>query len=111
MIMALRLNTRLTTVFAFSLPILAIAVFVIVKIAVPRFKTMQTKVDRINLVFQQGLTGVRVIRAFGRDGFEREKFDTANRDLTHTARVVFTTVAMMMPVMTIILSFTNVGIV
>lgn len=111
MIMALRLNARLTTVFAFPLPILKIAVFVIVKIAVPRFKTTQTKVDRINLVFQQGLTGVRVIRAFSRDAFEREKFATANRDLTHTARIVFTTVAMMMSVMTIILSFTNVGIV
>ncbi len=54
---------------------------------------------------------MRVIWAFGRDAFEREKFATANRDLTHTARVVFTTFAMMMSVMTIILSFTNVGIV
>lgn len=54
---------------------------------------------------------MRVIRAFSRDAFEREKFATANRDLTHTARIVFTTVAMMMSVMTIILSFTNVGIV
>ena len=81
------------------------------RISVPRFKTMQKKVDKINLIFQQGLTGVRVIRAFDRDDYEVDKFKEANYDLTHTARVVFTTVAMMMPVMTIILSFTNVGIV
>lgn len=110
-IMALRLNVRLTVVFAVSLPLLAIAVLVIVKVAVPRFKTMQVKVDKINMVFQEGLTGVRVIRAFNRDDFEVNKFDEANKDLTNTARIVFTTVAMMMPVMTIILSFTNVGIV
>jgi ATP-binding cassette subfamily B protein len=110
-IMALRLNVRLTIVFAVALPILALAVLGIVKIAVPRFKTLQVKVDKINLVFQEGLTGVRVIRAFNRDAYEVDKFDDANRDLTNTARVVFTTVAMMMPVMTIILSFTNVGIV
>ena len=81
------------------------------RISVPRFKTMQKKVDKINLIFQQGLTGVRVIRAFDRYDYEVDKFKESNYDLTHTARVVFTTVAMMMPVMTIILSFTNVGIV
>ncbi|MDR3190940.1 MAG: ABC transporter ATP-binding protein/permease [Lactobacillaceae bacterium] len=111
MIMSVKLDGRLMLVFAFALPLLGIAVLINMLISIPRFKVMQTKVDKINLIFQQGLTGVRVIRAFNRDAYETDKFSAANRDLTHTARIVFTTVAMMMPIMTVILSFTNVGII
>lgn len=110
-IMAWRLDGRLTLVFAIALPILAFVTLINMRISIPRFKVMQEKVDRINLLFQQGLTGVRVIRAFNRDDYEITKFDDANRDLTHNAQVVFTTVAMLLPIMTVILSFTNIGIV
>lgn len=110
-IMAWRLDGRLTLVFAIALPILAFVTLINMRISIPRFKVMQEKVDRINLLFQQGLTGVRVIRAFNRDDYEIKKFDDANRDLTHNAQVVFTTVAMLLPIMTVILSFTNIGIV
>ena len=109
--MAWNLSHDLLLVFAVSLPLLLIAVAVNMAIAIPRFRLMQGLVDKINLVFQQGLTGVRVIRAFNRDDYEVQKFDAANRDLTHTSRVVLTTVAMLMPIMTVILSFTNVAIV
>lgn len=109
--MAWNLSHSLMLVFAVSLPLLTLAVVINMGIAMPRFRSMQGLVDRINLVFQQGLTGVRVIRAFNRDDYEVEKFDKANRDLTHTSRVVLTTVAMLMPIMTVILSFTNVVIV
>lgn len=109
--MAWKLSHDLMLVFLISLPILTLAVVVNMAIAVPRFRTMQKKIDKINLIFQQGLTGVRVIRAFNRDDYEVEKFDTANRDLTHTSRVVLTTIAMLSPIMTVILSFTNIGIV
>ena len=109
--MAWNLSHDLLLVFAVSLPLLLIAVAVNMRIAIPRFRLMQGLVDKINLVFQQGLTGVRVIRAFNRDAYEIEKFDKANRDLTHTSRVVLTTVAMLMPIMTVILSFTNVAII
>lgn len=110
-LMAWHLSHRLTLVFAISLPLLTLAIVINMVIAMPRFRIMQSLVDRINLVFQQGLTGVRVIRAFGRDAYEVQKFDHANRDLTHTSRVVLTTVAMLMPIMTVILSFTNIAIV
>ncbi|MQW23238.1 MULTISPECIES: ABC transporter ATP-binding protein [unclassified Lactococcus] len=109
--MAWHLSQNLMLVFAVSLPLLTLAVVINMAIAIPRFRVMQTLVDKINLVFQQGLTGVRVIRAFNRDDFEQEKFDAANRDLTQTSRIVLTTVAMLMPIMTVILSFTNLGIV
>lgn len=110
-VMAFQLSHDLMLVFAVSLPLLTLAVVTNMMIAMPRFRAMQGLVDKINLVFQQGLTGVRVIRAFNRDDFEVEKFDQANRDLTHTTRVVLTTVAMLMPIMTVILSFSNVAIV
>ncbi|AEU39483.1 Lipid A export ATP-binding/permease protein MsbA [Lactococcus cremoris subsp. cremoris A76] len=109
--MAWKLSHDLMLVFLISLPILTLAVVINIAIAMPRFRSMQTKVDKINLIFQQGLTGVRVIRAFRRDQYEIDKFDEANRDLTHTSRVVLTTIAMLMPIMTVILSFTNIGIV
>ncbi|WP_282674158.1 ABC transporter ATP-binding protein [Lactococcus cremoris] len=109
--MAWKLSHDLMLVFLISLPILTLAVVINIAIAMPRFRSMQTKVDKINLIFQQGLTGVRVIRAFRRDQYEIDKLDEANRDLTHTSRVVLTTIAMLMPIMTVILSFTNIGIV
>ena len=109
--MAWKLSHDLMLVFLISLPILTLAVVINIAIAMPRFRSMQTKVDKINLIFQQGLTGVRVIRAFRRNQYEIDKFDEANRDLTHTSRVVLTTIAMLMPIMTVILSFTNIGIV
>ncbi|WP_205271758.1 ABC transporter ATP-binding protein [Lactococcus taiwanensis] len=109
--MAWHLSHDLMLVFVVALPVLALAVVINIAIAMPRFRSMQTKIDKINLIFQQGLTGVRVIRAFNRDDYEIEKFDEANRDLTHTSRVVLTTIALLMPIMTVILSFTNIGIV
>lgn len=109
--MAWKLSHDLLLVFLIALPILTLAVVINIAISMPRFRSMQTKVDKINLIFQQGLTGVRVIRAFRRDQYEIDKFDEANRDLTHTSQVVLTTIAMLMPIMTVILSFTNIGIV
>ncbi|PJE49677.1 ABC transporter ATP-binding protein [Pediococcus damnosus] len=67
--------------------------------------------DRINLVFREGLTGVRVIRAFNRDKFEQDRFGEANKDYTHTAIKVFTIVSFMLPIMTLIMSGTNMGII
>ncbi|MCE2138617.1 ABC transporter ATP-binding protein, partial [Streptococcus thermophilus] len=74
-------------------------------------RAMQTKTDRINLVFREGLTGVRVIRAFRQDKFEQDRFEDANQDYTHNAIKVNTIVALAYPVMTLIMSGTNVAIV
>lgn len=63
-IIAYNQEPRLTKIFLISLPILALAMIIIMVFSVPLFKSIQTKADRINLVFREGLTGVRVIRAF-----------------------------------------------
>ena len=102
---------RLTVVFLFSLPILAIVVIIVMALAVPLFKSIQAKTDRINLIFREGLTGVRVIRAFRQDQREQDRFQKANNDYTTTGIKAFTLVSFLFPVMTLILSLTNVGII
>lgn len=102
---------RLTWVFLISLPILAVVVLVVMYLAVPLFKSIQKKTDRINLVFREGLTGVRVIRAFREEHREQARFQAANEDYTQTGIKAFTLVSFLFPVMTLILSLTNVGII
>ncbi|KRM03415.1 ATP-binding cassette domain-containing protein [Limosilactobacillus gastricus] len=109
-IIAYNQEPRLTKIFLISLPILALAMIIIMVFAVPLFKSIQTKTDRINLVFREGLTGVRVIRALNQDQREQDRFRLANADYTNTGIKAFTLVSFLMPIMTLILSMTNVGI-
>ncbi|GAA3016280.1 ABC transporter ATP-binding protein [Tetragenococcus solitarius] len=108
--LAYQKDAQLTKVFFVVIPLVIIAVGGIMYFAVPLFRSMQKKTDRINLVFREELTGVRVIRAFNKESYETERFDQANRDFTHTAIKVNTIVALMMPLMTLIMSGTNIGI-
>lgn len=108
--MAYSKDPQLTKIFIYVLPIMAILVGGIMFFAVPLFKSMQKKTDRLNLVFREGLTGVRVIRAFNKTAYEEQRFDEANKDYTQTAIKVNTIVAVMIPLMTLIMSGTNVAI-
>ena len=110
-VMAYLSERKLTTVFLVSLPLLAVAVGIVMYYAVPLFKSLQKKTDRINLVFREGLTGVRVIRAFRRDQFEQDRFKAANKSYTDTAIKAFSLVSIMFPVMTLVLNGTNIGII
>lgn len=109
-VMAYQKEAKLTSVFLISIPIMLILVGVILYFATPLFKSLQKKTDDINLVFREGLTGVRVIRAFRQDDFEQQRFAKANKNYTQTARKVFSIVALMYPLMTLIMSGTNIGI-
>lgn len=102
---------RLTKVFLISLPVLAIAVVAIMYFAIPLFKSIQQKTDRINLVFREGLTGVRVIRAFNQEAREQNRFKDANGDYTKTGIKAYTLVSFLFPIMTLVLSLTNIGII
>lgn len=86
-------------------------VMVLVAIAMPKFKLMQTLVDRINLVAREILTGLSVIRAFGREEKEEERFDLANKDLTKTMLFTNRVMTFMMPGMMMIMNLLSVGIV
>ena len=109
-ILAYQKDHQLTKIFLVVIPVMIILIGGIMYFAVPLFKSMQKKTDRLNLVFREGLTGVRVIRAFDKTCFEENRFDLANKDYTNTAIKVNTIVALMMPMMTLIMSGTNVAI-
>lgn len=102
---------QLTMIFLVVLPIMIIFVGLLLYFSVPLFRAMQTKTDKINRIFREGLTGVRVIRAFRQDQFEQDRFEDANKDYTANAIKVNTIVALAFPVMTLIMSGTNVAIV
>ncbi|WP_461243937.1 ABC transporter ATP-binding protein [Secundilactobacillus muriivasis] len=102
---------QLTLIFVVSLPLLAIFMGIMLKFAMPLFQAMQTKTDRINRIFREGLTGVRVVRAFRQDQFEQDRFEDANLDYTKNAINVNTILALALPVMTLVMSGTNVAII
>lgn len=110
-VMAYFNEKRLTSIFLVSIPILLIAIGCAMYFAVPLFQKLQKQIDRINLIFREGLTGVRVIRAFRQDKFEQERFDRANKDYTETGIKVFSIVSLMFPIMTLVLNVTNIGII
>jgi ATP-binding cassette subfamily B protein len=92
------------------IPVVGLIFLAIMRAAVPLFQVMQTKVDRLNLIIDEGLTGVRVIRAFDRGAYERRRFDEANQDLTDTAVRVNRLVACLMPSLFLMMNLTSVAI-
>ncbi|WP_127849793.1 ABC transporter ATP-binding protein [Lacticaseibacillus hulanensis] len=108
--LAYQKNHTLTMIFIIVIPILIVIMGCVMYFAVPLFKAMQQKTDNINLVFREGLTGVRVIRAFRQDQFEQDRFAAVNKDYTDNAVKVFSIMAVMVPVMTLVMSGTNIGI-
>ncbi|GAA6112375.1 MAG: ABC transporter ATP-binding protein/permease [Apilactobacillus sp.] len=111
MILAFVKSPHLTVVFLCSLLVLAVSVSIVMMFAGPLFRKLQGQTDKLNLVFREGLTGVRVIRAFNRDSYEQNRFDKYNNKYAKTGTKVFMITSLMFPLMTFILSGTNVGIV
>jgi ATP-binding cassette subfamily B multidrug efflux pump len=109
-ILALQQDATLTWVLAVAVPVLLIAILLIMTRAIPLFQLMQKKIDKINLILDETLTGVRVIRAFDRNRYEEHRFDVANLDLTHTAITVNRLVAILFPFMLLVLNGTTVAI-
>ncbi|MFI3622101.1 ABC transporter ATP-binding protein [Vagococcus fluvialis] len=104
-------DPELTKIFLYIIPSLIIIVGIVMYFAIPLFKTLQEKTDKLNLVFREGLTGVRVIRAFNKTPFEEKRFFNANKDYTQTAVRVNILMIFLMPVITLIISITNVSII
>ncbi len=80
-------------------------------LVVPRFRTVQKLVDRLNLVVRENLSGMMVIRAFNRQDHEVQRFDKANRDLTSTMLYVTRVMVVLMPIMTVIMNVVSVSII
>ena len=104
--LALHYSPSLSKVLVISIPILTIVLLCIAKIAIPLSEKIQTKIDRINLVMREKLTGVRVIRAFGTIPFESKKFDDINSDYRKSNMKLQRTTNSLMPFIYVIISLT-----
>ncbi|QQO08770.1 ABC transporter ATP-binding protein [Breznakiella homolactica] len=106
-----KLNPALALPFAAVVPFMALAAAVIYRFAVPLYGKMQSLLDRLNLLFREGITGVRVIRAFAREEVDYEKYRTTNRDYTGTAIAAGTIMSVFVPLITLIISLAALAIV
>lgn len=111
LIMALSKDRTLSLVIVVALPVLGAAIGAVAAKAVPLFHAMQQKIDRLNRVVREGLTGVRVIRAFNRVAYEQRRFVDANRDLTETAILVNRLMGALMPILMLIMNLTAIAVV
>ncbi len=110
-ILALSQDTQLAWVLIAVMPVMALVFGFIMRGAIPLSQAMQTKIDRLNLVLGEGLSGVRVIRAFDRGAHQRERFDRANLDLTNTAIAVNRLIAFLLPALIVMLNLTSIAII
>ena len=104
-------NTGLEWIIFAAVAALLVLITILMNLAMPKFKLMQTLVDRLNLVSREILTGIMPIRAFSREKFEEARFDKANRDLMSTQLFTNRTMTAMMPFMTLIMNGTSLLIV
>ena len=97
-------RTGMGWIIGVAVGVLLALIVVLMTVAMPKFKKMQTLIDRVNLVSREILTGLPVIRAFSREDYEEARFDKANRDLMGTQLFTNRTMSMMMPVMMLIMN-------
>lgn len=110
-IMALRTNGHMSLLIAVAVPAMGIVIGTMMKVAIPQFRIIQTRIDNINGVLREQINGMRVIRAFVRDDYERQRFSVANDELRQTSLKINRTFALAMPVLTLILNFSTIGVV
>ncbi|MEN9687709.1 MAG: hypothetical protein RL381_721, partial [Actinomycetota bacterium] len=110
-IMAIRTDANLSLLLVVTIPIMGLLISLLLRRIVPLFRVMQLKIDRINLVLREQISGVRVIRAFVKTNFEEARFAEASTDLMNTSLSVTRTFAVMFPVLMLILNLTSVAVI
>ena len=110
-VLAYMREPQLTFIFIIIVPILVILIRLILKKVSPLFRSLQVKTDRINRIFREGLTGIRVIRAFRREDYEEGRFNEANEDYKETSLAAHVYMASLMPLMILLASSTSILIV
>lgn len=109
-IMAFNKNTSMSRVLFFSIPVLIFFVFLIANKAIPLSKKMQKKIDRINLVMREKLTGIRVMRAFVTEDHESQRFHESNNDLMQNSLKLQRSIAFMEPILMLVLNGTVISL-
>jgi len=110
-ILAVRENVTLSAILIVILPLMVAIFAILMYFAIPLFQSMQRKIDRITEVLREQITGVRVIRAFNRTPYERDRFEAANADLTGTALRVNRIFALALPALLAIMNLSSVAVV
>jgi ATP-binding cassette subfamily B protein len=110
-ILAMQQDIQLSWLIAVSVPILLVAVGLIITRMVPLFRKMQERIDRVNRVLREQLTGIRVIRAFVREDIESSRFRRANEDVTDTALRAGRLFALMFPIVMLVLNVSSVAVI
>ena len=108
-VMAVREDAGLSLMLLVAVPALVGAVGVVISRMIPQFQAMQERIDRVNLVLREQITGIREVRAFGREPHEARRFDRVNRDLTETSLRAGRLMAMMFPLVVFVLNASSVG--
>lgn len=111
LIMAIMMNAQLAVVVLVVIPILTLLIALIIKIAFPRFETMQKKLDFLNSNIQEVLTNVRVIKSFVRGGYEEKRFADSNEELKQSSLNAFKIVILTMPLMMCMMNATTLAVV
>lgn len=102
LVLAIGISTQLSRVFLVALPLLAVVILFIILEVAPKFKTLQERTDGLNLVVQENLNAIRVVKSFVRQDFENEKFEQRNTGLRNISEQAFGRVVINMPVMMLI---------
>ena len=110
-IMSAQKSFYMTSVLFYDIPILVIASFVAAKVVYPLFQVIQNKVDRLTLITREGLTGIRVVRAFNKQETENKRFSEVNDSLTKTAITVNKWCAVLAPLIAVVMNCSMVGVV
>jgi ATP-binding cassette subfamily B protein len=110
-IMAIYQDAKLSVIMLVVVPVLILVIFLLARKVIPLFKQIQEKVDKLNLVLREGLTGIRVIRAFNRTAYEKERFHKANVDLTDISIKANKIMAGLMPLLMLVMNLTTVAII
>ena len=108
--MALREDVGLSWLVAVAMPVLAGAILLVVRQMRPLFRMMQDRIDTVNRVLREQITGIRVVRAFVREPYETDRFATANGELTDTATTVGRLQASLFPIVMLILNISSVAV-
>ncbi|KYO67351.1 ABC transporter ATP-binding protein [Thermovenabulum gondwanense] len=110
-VMTVSKDTRLSLIVFVSVFVVLSLVYIFYKTATPIFRAIQKKIDRVNLILRENLTGIRVIRAFNKIDYEKRRFDVANRDLTETSMKVNRLVSGLMPLIMLISNLTFIALI
>lgn len=110
-ILAMHEDLSLSWIILIVLPLMAAVILSVMRPSIGLFGSIQRKIDRLNLVLRENLTGVRVIRSFGRTPYERRRFDTANLDVADTQVQVYQLLSFLWPTVMLIMNLSSVAVV